>query len=197
MRPIDATNDGVSIQRVTSSSVSRDAGRRRDGVISGYVFKLVRETLGLTQEALAELLAVDTNTIQGWETDGAVSRVHRQLASPSLGGGWAVWEPRHICSPLLPRRWTRTTSLGMPSPRTRIGSSRRRILSVTGSSHGPFPRCWPGHSPGSCRPRFRASASHLDVDPSPSFRRSRPRSAGLLGPLPRCCRALAAQVRPH
>jgi hypothetical protein len=37
-------------------------------VISGYVFKVVRESLGLTQEALAELLAVDKNTIQGWET---------------------------------------------------------------------------------------------------------------------------------
>lgn len=51
---------------VTGNAVS--AGRRRDGLISGYVFKLIRESIGLTQEALAELLTVDKNTIQGWET---------------------------------------------------------------------------------------------------------------------------------
>ena len=51
---------------ITGGAVS--AGRRRDGLISGYVFKLTRESMGLTQEALAELLGVDKNTIQGWET---------------------------------------------------------------------------------------------------------------------------------
>lgn len=68
MRRIDVMYDDGPSPRVSSSSVYRNAGRRRDGVISGYVFKVVRETLGLTQEALAELLAVDTNTVQGWET---------------------------------------------------------------------------------------------------------------------------------
>ena len=51
---------------ITDNAVS--AGRRRDGLISGYVFKVIRESIGLTQEALAELLTVDKNTIQGWET---------------------------------------------------------------------------------------------------------------------------------
>ena len=51
----------------------------RGGVITGYVFKLTRESLGLTQEALAELLGLDRNTIQGWESG------RRPLASTRVG----------------------------------------------------------------------------------------------------------------
>lgn len=68
VRRIDAAGDSGRSPQVASSIVSLDPGRRRDGVISGYVFKVVRESLRLTQESLAELLAVDKNTIQGWET---------------------------------------------------------------------------------------------------------------------------------
>jgi transcriptional regulator with XRE-family HTH domain len=47
----------------------RPAGRRpREGLITGFLLKLIRESAGLTQEALAEHLGVDRNTIQGWES---------------------------------------------------------------------------------------------------------------------------------
>jgi DNA-binding XRE family transcriptional regulator len=38
------------------------------GLISGYVLKLTRESLGLTQEGLAEHLDVDKHTLQAWES---------------------------------------------------------------------------------------------------------------------------------
>jgi transcriptional regulator with XRE-family HTH domain len=46
----------------------RSPGRAREGVITGYALKLIRESIGLSQETLAEHLRVDRNTIQGWET---------------------------------------------------------------------------------------------------------------------------------
>jgi transcriptional regulator with XRE-family HTH domain len=38
------------------------------GVISGYVLKMVRGSISLTQVTLAERLGVDVSTVQGWET---------------------------------------------------------------------------------------------------------------------------------
>ena len=46
----------------------RPDGRPRQGLITGYLFKLIRESAGLTQETLAEHLGVDANTVQGWES---------------------------------------------------------------------------------------------------------------------------------
>jgi transcriptional regulator with XRE-family HTH domain len=47
----------------------RDRQARSDqGLISGYVLKLTRESLGLNQEALAEKLDVDKHTLQAWES---------------------------------------------------------------------------------------------------------------------------------
>ena len=46
----------------------RPNGRPRQGLITGYLFKLIRESAGLTQETLAEHLGVDANTVQGWES---------------------------------------------------------------------------------------------------------------------------------
>jgi transcriptional regulator with XRE-family HTH domain len=40
-----------------------------EAIVSGYVFKTIRESLGLTQDALAQCLCVDTSTIQAWETN--------------------------------------------------------------------------------------------------------------------------------
>ena len=42
--------------------------RPREGIISGYLLKLIRQSAGLSQEALAELVGVDSNTVQGWES---------------------------------------------------------------------------------------------------------------------------------
>jgi transcriptional regulator with XRE-family HTH domain len=41
---------------------------RRRGIVSGYILKLIRESVGLTQVVLAEKLTVDVATVQGWES---------------------------------------------------------------------------------------------------------------------------------
>lgn len=38
------------------------------GIVSGYVLKLVRESLNLTQASLAERIEVDLTSVQGWES---------------------------------------------------------------------------------------------------------------------------------
>ncbi|MFI0778042.1 helix-turn-helix domain-containing protein [Streptomyces sp. NPDC021212] len=43
------------------------ADRSRRGIVSGYVFRLIREQLNLTQDALAERFGVSLDTIAGWE----------------------------------------------------------------------------------------------------------------------------------
>lgn len=43
-------------------------GSRCKGVVSGYVFKIIRESVRLTQCELAERLDMDTTTVQAWET---------------------------------------------------------------------------------------------------------------------------------
>jgi transcriptional regulator with XRE-family HTH domain len=40
----------------------------REGVITGYLFKLIRESIPRTQDELAVDLGVDKSTIQGWES---------------------------------------------------------------------------------------------------------------------------------
>ncbi|RPK64462.1 Helix-turn-helix protein [Streptomyces sp. ADI96-02] len=42
--------------------------RSRGGLVSGYVFRLIRQQLGHTQEALAERLRLSSDTIAGWES---------------------------------------------------------------------------------------------------------------------------------
>jgi transcriptional regulator with XRE-family HTH domain len=56
-----------------SAAAVRTAGgdtvaRPRDGIITRYLLKLIRQSAGLSQEALAEQVGVDSNTVQGWET---------------------------------------------------------------------------------------------------------------------------------
>ncbi|GHI86311.1 helix-turn-helix domain-containing protein [Streptomyces xanthophaeus] len=71
--------------------------RGRSGIVSGYVFRVIREHLGHTQEGLAEVFAVSVDTVAGWETGrrpltalpvGQVlahrHRLMRMGASPSL-----------------------------------------------------------------------------------------------------------------
>lgn len=51
---------------LTSSQPSLDSGSR--GLITGALFKVARESAGLTQQDLAEALGADKTTVQGWET---------------------------------------------------------------------------------------------------------------------------------
>ena len=44
------------------------AARPRDGIITGFLLKQIRQSTGLSQEGLAERLGMDPNTVQGWET---------------------------------------------------------------------------------------------------------------------------------
>jgi transcriptional regulator with XRE-family HTH domain len=49
------------------------------GQISGFVLRLARQSAGLTQEQLAEVLGVDISTVQGWESG------RRPLSAVSAG----------------------------------------------------------------------------------------------------------------
>ena len=51
---------------LTGSQPSLDGGSR--GLITGALFKVARESTGLTQQDLAEALGADKTTVQGWET---------------------------------------------------------------------------------------------------------------------------------
>jgi transcriptional regulator with XRE-family HTH domain len=53
---------------MTSAARTLTGSTSTEGRVSGYVFKLIRESLGVTQQQLAEDLAVGVATIQGWET---------------------------------------------------------------------------------------------------------------------------------
>lgn len=54
--------------RSGSATLTGGQGSRTIGVVSGFVFKLARQSTSLTQEKLAEILRVDVSTIQGWES---------------------------------------------------------------------------------------------------------------------------------
>lgn len=54
-------------------------GARSIGIVSGFVLKLARQATGLTQEELAQALAVDVTTVQSWESG------RRPLAAISAG----------------------------------------------------------------------------------------------------------------
>jgi transcriptional regulator with XRE-family HTH domain len=51
-----------------SGTQTASQGSRCLGVVSGYVLKLCRQSAGVTQERLAELLELDVSTVQGWES---------------------------------------------------------------------------------------------------------------------------------
>jgi transcriptional regulator with XRE-family HTH domain len=55
----------------TTSGLRLSIGRTPsapEGMVSGYVLRLIREGLRLTQDGAAEQLQVDVNTVKGWET---------------------------------------------------------------------------------------------------------------------------------
>src|SRR5690606_28932024 len=89
----------------------KNADGDREGRITGYVLKTVRQSVSLTQEQFAEHLGVDVSTVQGWEsgrrplmaaTAGTYLRLRHSLlrlgASPKLLGqlGTAMEADRFI-----------------------------------------------------------------------------------------------------
>jgi transcriptional regulator with XRE-family HTH domain len=59
------------MRRVTTRTAGTNSGivpAHHHNGISGYVLKVARESVGLSQEQFAERLGVDPNTIQSWET---------------------------------------------------------------------------------------------------------------------------------
>jgi transcriptional regulator with XRE-family HTH domain len=66
------------------ASATLTGSRGSEGRISGYVLKVIRESLGHTQERLAERLGVSAATIQGWESG------RRPLMAMSVGNLMAL-----------------------------------------------------------------------------------------------------------
>ncbi|GGK77874.1 hypothetical protein Ppa06_41920 [Planomonospora parontospora subsp. parontospora] len=59
----------MTFRGTTTLTAGRGNGEHaREGRISGYVLKVIRESAGLTQDRFAERLAVDVTTVQGWES---------------------------------------------------------------------------------------------------------------------------------
>ncbi|MEU9145706.1 helix-turn-helix domain-containing protein [Streptomyces sp. NPDC048349] len=64
------------------STLTRGQGtphRGRTGIVSGYIFRVIREQLGHTQDSLAEAFRVSTDTVAGWESG------RRPLTSLAVG----------------------------------------------------------------------------------------------------------------
>jgi transcriptional regulator with XRE-family HTH domain len=73
------------------ASVTLTAGRGSEGRISGYVLKVIRESVDQTQEQLAERFAVSAATVQGWESG------RRPLMAVSAGNLIAICaQLRHL-----------------------------------------------------------------------------------------------------
>ncbi|MGW1465596.1 helix-turn-helix domain-containing protein [Streptomyces sp. NPDC002308] len=54
--------------RTTRTAGQGKIPRGRGGMVSGYVFRVIREQLGQTQDTLAERLRISPDTIAGWES---------------------------------------------------------------------------------------------------------------------------------
>src|SRR5215467_4960843 len=76
--------DNQGRQMARHASATPTAGRGSEGRISGYVLKAIRESIGQTQEQLAECLGVSAATVQGWESG------RRPLMAMSVGNLMAL-----------------------------------------------------------------------------------------------------------
>jgi transcriptional regulator with XRE-family HTH domain len=99
-----------------------------EGRVSGYVFKLVRESLGRTQQQLAENLTVGVATVQGWESGrrplmampaGNFLALRNRLrylgaASPLLGALTLALETDHLLALALATEHHRADPDGHP-----------------------------------------------------------------------------------
>ncbi len=114
-----------SSSRQTLTGSQGSAGRPRVGVIAGYVFRIIREQQGRTQEEAAEQLRVSADTIAGWESG------RRPLTAVPVGQ-MLVHRHRLMQMGTAPRSckpwtapWKRTSFSPMPST-TRPKSRKAR-----------------------------------------------------------------------
>ncbi|MFD5509095.1 helix-turn-helix domain-containing protein [Streptomyces sp. NPDC127051] len=68
-----------SIGQTTLTRSQGTPQRSRTGIVSGYVFRVIREQLDHTQDSLAEAFGVSADTVAGWETG------RRPLTSLAVG----------------------------------------------------------------------------------------------------------------
>ncbi|MFC6158910.1 helix-turn-helix domain-containing protein [Kribbella jiaozuonensis] len=72
------------------------------GVVSGYLFKLMRGAIGCTQVDLAERLGVDDNTIQGWESGRRPLSALRAVDVSRLGQRMMMLGAPAVATAMLP-----------------------------------------------------------------------------------------------
>jgi DNA-binding transcriptional regulator YiaG len=65
---LEGGSDRVSTLKTLTAAQGFPTAAGEIGVVSGYVLKLIRGSLGLTQMSFADHLGVDVSTIQGWES---------------------------------------------------------------------------------------------------------------------------------
>ena len=129
------------------------AARPRDGIITGFLLKQIRQSTGLSQEGLAERLGMDPNTVQGWET-GRRSLTGTRVATlvelrhrlRQFGG-----DPQLLAAleDAAEADYVLAYTLG-PSP---ARAPPMPIRLPAGCPSGRSPTCWPGRSPASRRSR--------------------------------------------
>jgi transcriptional regulator with XRE-family HTH domain len=96
------------------ASATLTAGRGSDGRNSGYVLKVIRESIGQTQQQLAERLGVSAATVEGWGSGrrplmavptGNLMALRAELrrfgAAPSLPGRQRPGLSSALCAPTL------------------------------------------------------------------------------------------------
>jgi hypothetical protein len=122
------------------ASATLTGSRGSEGRISGYVLKVIRESLGHTQERLAERLGVSAATIQGWESGrrplmampaGNLMALRSEFRS--LGAAPALLDA-------LTQGWKRISSSARSLPLRTIKHVPADICSAAGWSLGRSPR---------------------------------------------------------
>ena len=109
-------------------------GTSSEGRVSGYVFKIVRESTGRTQQQLAADLRVSAATIQGWESG------RRPLMAMQPGSSWRCAADSATSARQLfscghsPRPSKRTTFSAMRSPPPMVPPTLPGIRSARGCS---------------------------------------------------------------
>jgi hypothetical protein len=113
---------------MTNAARTLTGSTSSEGRVSGYVLKLIRESLGRTQQQLAEDLTAGVATVQGWESGrrplmampagnflALRNRLrHRGAASPLLGALTLALETDHLLALALATEHQRADPAGHP-----------------------------------------------------------------------------------